>query len=327
MPPGVLPGIVALVLAVQAVDTRACHSPTPETPAPATPAPTPPSSEVFTTADGVRFTVETLVTNLEVPWSMAFAPDGRLFITERPGRVRILDIGASTSELALSLDDVFTQSEAGLLGLALDPQFSENRLVYLYQTARLPGGGAVNRVVRYREAGSRLAERVVLLDDILAAPFHDGGRLRFGPDGLLYITTGDATSPDLAQDLASTAGKILRINRDGTTPRDNPFGSPIYSYGHRNPQGFDWHPVTGDLWASEHGSTGNDEVNVIDSAVNYGWPQIEGSLAMAGGCERPLRSIARRSRRLARRSTAASGSRHSPTTCSSERCEGRTCCA
>ena len=237
---------------------------------------------MFTTADGVRFTVETLVTNLEVPWSMAFAPDGRLFITERPGRVRILDIGASTSELALSLDDVFTQSEAGLLGLALDPQFSENRLVYLYQTARLPGGGAVNRVVRYREAGSRLAERVVLLDDILAAPFHDGGRLRFGPDGLLYITTGDATSPDLAQDLASTAGKILRINRDGTTPRDNPFGSPIYSYGHRNPQGFDWHPVTGDLWASEHGSTGNDEVNVIDSAVNYGWPQIEGSLAMAG---------------------------------------------
>ncbi len=282
MPPGVLPGIVALVLAVQAVDTRACPPPTPETPAPTTPAPTAPSSEVFTTADGVRFTVETLVTNLEIPWSLAFAPDGRLFITERPGRVRILDLGARTSELALTLDDVYTQGEAGLLGLALDPQFSENRLVYLYQSARLAAGGAVNRVVRYREVGSRLAERVVLLDNIPAAPIHDGGRLRFGPDGLLYITTGDAASVDLAQDLASTAGKILRINRDGTTPRDNPFGSPIYSYGHRNPQGFDWHPATGDLWASEHGSTGNDEVNVIDSAANYGWPLIEGSLAMAG---------------------------------------------
>ena len=282
MPPGVLPSIVALVLAVQAVDTRACQSPTPETPAPATPAPTPPSSEVFTTADGVRFTVETLVTNLEIPWSMAFAPDGRLFITERPGRVRIVDIGARTSELALTLGDVYAQGEAGLLGLALDPQFSENRLVYLYQSARLTAGGPVNRVVRYREAGSRLAERVVLLDNIPAAPIHDGGRLRFGPDGLLYITTGDSASPDLAQDLASTAGKILRINRDGTTPRGNPFGSPIYSYGHRNPQGFDWHSVTGDLWASEHGSTGNDEVNVIDSAANYGWPQIEGSVAMAG---------------------------------------------
>ena len=282
MPPGVLPGIVALVLAVQAVDTRACSPPTPETPAPTTPAPTAPSSEVFTTADGVRFTVETLVTNLEIPWSLAFAPDGRLFITERPGRVRILDLGAGTSELALTLDDVFAQGEAGLLGLALDPQFSQNRLVYLYQSAPLAAGGGVNRVVRYREVGSRLAERVVLLDDIPGAAIHDGGRLRFGPDGLLYITTGDGARTDLAQDLASTAGKILRINRDGTTPRDNPFGSPIYSYGHRNPQGLDWHPATGDLWASEHGNIGNDEVNVIEGGANYGWPLIEGSLAMAG---------------------------------------------
>ena len=273
MPPGFLTGVVALVVAVQAVDTRACAPPTPETPAP---------GEAFTTADGVRFTVETIATALEIPWSMAFAPDGRLFITERPGRVRILDIGAGASELALTLDDVYTQGEAGLLGLALDPQFSDNGLVYLYQSARLAGGGEVNRVVRYREVGSRLAERVVLLDNIPAAPIHDGGRLRFGPDGLLYITTGDAASTELAQDLASTAGKILRINRDGTTPGGNPFGSPIYSYGHRNPQGVNWHPVTGDLWASEHGSSGNDEVNVIDSAANYGWPQIEGSLGMAG---------------------------------------------
>ena len=282
MSPGILTGIVALVVAVQAVDTRACSPSTPGTPAPVTPAPAEPPSDTFTSVDGVGFTVETLVTALEIPWAMAFAPDGRLFITERPGRVRILDIDARTSELALTLDDVYAEGEAGLLGLALDPEFSDNRLVYLYQSTRLAGGGEVNRVVRYREAGSRLAERVVLLDNIPAARIHDGGRLRFGPDGLLYITTGDAASTSLAQDLGSTAGKILRLNRDGTTPRGNPFGSPIYSYGHRNPQRFDWHPVTGDLWASEHGSTGNDEVNVIDSAANYGWPQIEGSQTMAG---------------------------------------------
>jgi glucose/arabinose dehydrogenase len=282
MPPGILAGIVALVVAVQAVDGRACSPRTPENPAPTTPTPTAPPSEVFTTADGVRFTVETVVTNLDIPWSMAFAPDGRLFVTERPGRVRILDIATRSSELALTLDDVYTESEAGLLGVALDPQFSQNRLVYLYQSARLAGGGAVNRVVRYREAGSRLAERVVLLDNIPAAPIHDGGRVRFGPDELLYITAGDAANTSRAQDLASTAGKILRINRDGTTPRDNPFGSPIYSYGHRNPQGLDWHPVTGDLWASEHGASGNDEVNAIDAGANYGWPRIEGSQTMAG---------------------------------------------
>ena len=239
MPTGTVAGILALVVAVQAVDSRACSPRTPETtPAPTTPAPTPtvPPSEVFTTADGVRFAVDTVVTNLEIPWSMAFAPDGRLFVTERPGRVRIFDITGGGSEVALTLTDVYTEGEAGLLGLALDPQFSQNGLVYLYQSARLSAGGPVNRVVRYREAGSRLAERVVLLDNIPAARIHDGGRIRFGPDGLLYITAGDAANTGRAQDLASTAGTILRITRDGTTPRDNPFGSPIYSYGHRNPR-------------------------------------------------------------------------------------------
>ena len=273
--------VLAFMLAVQVAETRACPSDTPAAPAPAAPSPNTPPGDVFTTTDGVRFVVEPVVTNLEIPWSMAFAPDGRLFVTERPGRVRIIDVTRRTSELALSMDDVYSEGEAGLLGLALDPQFAQTRFVYLYYSARA-GGGAVNRVVRYREAGSRLAERAVLLDGIPAAQIHDGGRIRFGPDGLLYITAGDAANTSLAQDLGSLAGKILRINRDGTTPRENPFSSPVYSYGHRNPQGLDWHPATGQLWAVEHGNVGNDEVNAIDAGANYGWPRIEGSQTMAG---------------------------------------------
>jgi len=272
-------GVLALVLATDVVHTQACSSDPQPTPSP-TPTPTP-TGEVFTTADGVRFTVDVVATNLQIPWSLAFAPDGRLFVTERPGRVRILDLAARTMATALTLDDSLQDGEAGTLGLALDPSFSSNRLVYLYYTARM-SGGSVNRVVRYREVGGQLAERVILLDNIPAAGTHDGGRIRFGPDGLLYITAGDAASSSLAQDLASLAGKILRINPDGTTPRDNPFSSRVYSYGHRNPQGLDWHPVTGDLWASEHGNTGNDEINVIERGANYGWPRIEGSQTMPG---------------------------------------------
>jgi len=268
-------GALALVLATQAVETRAC----PDENNPSTPPP--PTTEVLTTRDGVRFRVETVLTGLEVPWAMAFAPDGRLFITERPGRVRIVTLGNATPETALTLDGVYTQSEAGLLGLALDPDFSQNHFAYLYYSATVPSGG-VNRIVRYREVNSRLAERVVLLDNIPASPVHDGGRLKFGPDGLLYASAGDASNPSLAQDVASLGGKILRLNRDGTTPRDNRFSSPVFTYGHRNPQGFDWHPATGDMWASEHGNSGNDEINAIQSGANFGWPRIEGGATMPG---------------------------------------------
>ena len=275
---------IALLAAGDTLETKACGTrPTQETPS--NPMPSPAGSaqdQVFTTQDGVRFRVEVVVSNLEIPWSLVLAPDGRLFVTERPGRVRIIDLVRRTSELALTLEDVFAQGEAGLLGLALDPTFTSNGLVYLYYSARTSGGGAVNRVARYRESGGILAERALLLDNIPANVIHDGGRLRFGPDGLLYITTGDAANEQLAQDLASLAGKILRINADGTTPRGNPFSSPIYSYGHRNPQGLDWHPASGDLWESEHGATGNDEINVVDAGANYGWPRIEGSQTMSG---------------------------------------------
>jgi len=270
MPHGLSAGLLAVVLATQGMQT-ACPKDSPTTPQ---------TTEVFTTRDGVRFRVETVLSGLEVPWSLNFAPDGRLFVTERPGRVRIVTLGGS-SELALTLDGVFAQGEAGLLGLALDPEFAQNHFVYLYYSASVPGG-AMNRIVRYREVNSRLGERAVLLDNIPAAQIHDGGRLRFGPDGLLYASAGDAADGNNAQDVASLAGKLLRLNRDGTVPRDNRFSSPVFTYGHRNPQGFDWHPTSGELWESEHGNNGNDEVNAIRTGLNFGWPRIEGAATMSG---------------------------------------------
>lgn len=272
------PALALAATIASAVIQAACDSPADNQPQ--DPSAPPSTGEVFTTEDGVRFRIETVAGGLQIPWALTFAPDGRLFVTERAGRVRIFAPGASTSEVALTLDDTFAQGEAGTLGLALDPDFPSNRHVYVYYTAQT-GAGPVNRVVRYREAGGRLGERAVLLDDIPANVIHDGGRLRFGPDGLLYITTGDAANTSLAQDVASLAGKILRITRDGATPRDNPLSSPVWSYGHRNPQGLDWHP-NGTLWAAEHGNSGNDEVNVIEAGVNYGWPRIEGAQTMPG---------------------------------------------
>jgi glucose/arabinose dehydrogenase len=238
-------------------------------------------SEVFTTLDGVRYQVETVANSLDLPTAMAFAPDGRLFVAERVGRVRIFDAALRSCSIALTVDDAFVQGDAGLLGLALDPDFERTRLVYLYYTARV-GAAAVNRVVRYRELDGRLTERVVLLDDVPGDSIHNGGDLRFGPDDLLYVATGDAGAPPLAQDLASFAGKILRLNRDGTTPRGNPFASPIFSSGHRDPQGLDWQPATGDLWSEDRGSAGSDEINVIAAGGNYGWPRIEGRQALPG---------------------------------------------
>jgi glucose/arabinose dehydrogenase len=276
--PGLRLGLAATTLALAIACGRDTNTPpgTPTSP-----------GEAFTAADGTRFAVETVVTNLEIPWSLAFAPDGRLFVTERPGRVRIVENGRLAPDPALVLNDVHAVGEAGLLGLALHPDFAATRLVYLVYTARRADGVPVNRLVRYREAGGTLAQAVVLLDDIPAAAIHDGSRLRFGPDGLLYMTMGDAATPSVAQDPASLNGKILRLNDDGTTPASNPFSSPVYSIGHRNPQGIDWDPLTGNLWETEHGQSANDEVNLIERGRNYGWPVIEASQE-APGMERPI---------------------------------------
>ena len=228
----------------------------------------PDTGEVFTSSDGVRFRAQVLATNLEIPWALSFAPDGRLFVTERPGRLRIVENGQLVAEPALTLSDVYAQGEAGLMGVALDPDFEQNRFVYLLYTATRAGRDPVNRIVRFLEMNNRLVDAVAILDDIPAHFIHDGGRLRFGPDGYLYATMGDVSNRAGAQDLGVLTGKILRIAHDGTTPADNPFASQIYSYGHRNPQGIDWHPVSGDLWATEHGNIGNDELNRVEAGGN-----------------------------------------------------------
>ncbi len=222
-------------------------------------------------------TVATLATDLVAPWALAFAPDGRIFVTERPGRLRVLTAdGELAPEPVTVIADVAATGEGGLLGLALDPAFATNRRLYLYYTYRADGG-LRNRVVRYTETQGRLANRTVLLENIPGANIHNGGRIAFGPDDKLYITTGDAAQAALAQDRDSLAGKILRINPDGSIPKDNPFaGSPVYSYGHRNAQGLTWHPESGQLYATEHGPSGNDEVNLIAPGANYGWPEAQG---------------------------------------------------
>ena len=235
----------------------------------------------FKIKEGEEYRVETVIRNLEVPWSMAFDPDGNLFVTERPGRLRRIQRGGSTAELIAEIEDVSSSGEGGLMGLALHPAFGVNRLLYVsYTFSSLAGGG--NRVVRYRYANGELREPKVIVDDLPGSFVHNGCRIKFGPDEKLYITSGDAAKWDRAQKMDSYGGKVLRVNDDGTIPTDNPFrDSPIFVMGVRNPQGLAWDPIGGSLWETEHGpsgfegrGSGGDEVNILVSGRNYGWPVI-----------------------------------------------------
>ena len=228
--------------------------------------------------------VETVANNLDIPWSITWSPDGTIFFTERGGHLRAIQNGVVFENPILSLD--VGGAEGGLLGIALDPNFANNHYVYLYYTYN-DFLSTKNKVVRYVESNLSITENKVLIDKIPGGAVHDGGRIKFGPDGKLYITTGETGNSNLAQDLNSLGGKILRINSDGTIPSDNPFpNSPIYSYGHRNPQGLDW-DISGNLVVTEHGPTGfhgvaHDEINVIIPGGNYGWPDIIGSETKEG---------------------------------------------
>jgi len=243
------------------------------------------------------FKVETVVGGLQVPWSIVWAPDGRMIFTERPGRVRIFENGKLRSEPIFTVPDVEPSGESGLMSVALHPQFASNHLIYL--SYAYAGDGKRVRVARYRETPTGFVDSKVIIENIPAAPNHAGCRLRFGPDGKLYITTGDATQRDLAQKLDSLAGKTLRLNDDGTVPPDNPFVGQqsvrpeIWSYGHRNSQGLDWQPGTNLMFQTEHGPSGfdgpggGDEVNIVEKGKNYGWPLIHHQMTRAG-LESPL---------------------------------------
>ena len=234
---------------------------------------------LFFHADAVsaEIKVETVADNLKIPWELVFAPDGRIFFTERDGNLWVIE--NESLELVATFP-TSRMSEGGLLGLALDPEFEKNNFLYLYQTY-FDFELHHNKVVRYTVNNNQLTDEQILIDKIPGALWHDGGRIKFGPDEKIYITTGDATNANLSQKIGSLAGKILRINADGTIPVDNPFeSSAVFSYGHRNPQGIDW-TENGILVSSEHGPSGekgyaHDEINVIEPGKNYGWPVIVG---------------------------------------------------
>lgn len=223
---------------------------------------------------------EIVADNLQIPWEIVFLLDGDLLVTERPGTLK--RIGKEGH--VYSIDGVEHMGEGGLLGMALHPRFSENHWIYLYFTTKIDDG-LKNRVERYRYERDRLSERTMIINNIPGAPYHDGGRIAFGPDGYLYITTGDAGNSKLAKNINSLAGKILRTKDDGSIPSDNPFGNASYSYGHRNAQGMAW-DNKGRLWATEHGRSGIlsglDELNLIEKGKNYGWPVIQGNERKTG---------------------------------------------
>lgn len=246
---------------------------------------------------GIR--VEVVASGLEVVWAMEFAPDGRLFLTEKPGRIRVVGADGRLDPVPWKvLEHVHSWGEAGLMGLAIHPAFPEKPWVYvMYTTSK--EGRPVNRVARIREVAGRGTAEEVLLDDIPAAERtnHNGGRIRFGPDGMLWVGTGDAYVPARSQDIDHPSGGVLRITPAGSVPPDNPWPrNPMVAYGLRNVQGLAWHPSTGALFAADHGPTSEwrgagiahrDEINIVRRGGNYGWPLAVGAPG-AEGFEDPL---------------------------------------
>lgn len=228
----------------------------------------------------VPYVVEEVVRGLEVPWGIAFTSSERLLVTERPGRLRVIEKGKLDPVPLRVFPEVASRGEAGLMSIALHPDYAQNKELYLVLTYE-KNGKLVNKIVRFRDEGDTLTHETVILDDIPGAEFHAGSRIAFGPDGRLYATTGDATDKTSPQNVGSLGGKVLRVNPDGSIPPNNPFPkSPVWSFGHRNAQGLAWHPQTRELYITEHGPSifdgpaGGDEVNHIVRGSNYGWPVV-----------------------------------------------------
>jgi glucose/arabinose dehydrogenase len=235
--------------------------------------------------------VQTVARGLEHPWALAFLPDGRLLVTERPGRLRTVEPDGRLSTPLAGVPPVQARGQGGLLDVALDPRFADTRLVYLSYAEPGEGGTAGTAVARGRLGNGRLDDVQVIYQQQpkVAGASHFGSRLVFARDGTLFVTQGERSAyRDQAQDLSSGLGKIVRINPDGSVPRDNPFISragirpQIWSYGHRNIQGAALHAQTGQLWTVEHGARGGDELNRPEAGKNYGWPVISYGVHYSG---------------------------------------------
>lgn len=234
--------------------------------------------------------VTTWVNRLEAPWSLVFLPGnnaGNAVVSERVGRIRLIENGKLVAEPVARIDAA-QGGEGGLMGLAIHPRFPSEPYLYAMHTHR-DDKGTINRVVRLSFDGRTARHDRIVVDHLPGANFHNGGRIAFGPDGHLYVGTGEIFRNELAQNLGSHGGKILRVAADGAIPQDNPFpGSPVWSLGHRNVQGLTWHPETRDMFSSEHGPSGElslrawDEVNVIRRGANYGWPLQVGAPGRSG---------------------------------------------
>lgn len=239
-----------------------------------------------TAIDAPGYVIDTLATDLTVPWQLVFLPDNTLLFTERPGRVRIYRNSKLVQKPALVVPDIPLRNKSGMLGMVIHPDFANNHFVYVAHDY-LQGNLMRLRVTRYEFKNDTLVNPFQIIEGIPANQNHTGCRLVFGPGKKLFITTGDADQPALAQDLKAYNGKILRVNDDGSVPGDNPFFSndtahkEIWSYGHRNTQGLAFEPGTGTLFNTEHGPTGGDEINIIRKGQNYGWPVIHHDLTHA----------------------------------------------
>lgn len=226
--------------------------------------------------DSTELDIRIVAQNLSVPWEILWGPDDKIWFTERPGRVSRVDPATGTVEQLLTISEVVAQGESGLLGMVLHPNFThpDSQFVYLAYTYNAPG--RTERLVRYTYSDDKLVSPLILLDNIPAANTHNGSRLVISPDRKIFMSTGDAQNTALSQNTSSLAGKILRLNLDGSIPADNPFpGNPVWSYGHRNPQGLVLAP-NGILYSSEHGPNTDDELNIIQRGRNFGWPSVNG---------------------------------------------------
>jgi glucose/arabinose dehydrogenase len=249
------------------------------------------------TPTGAPTLIDTVIqSGLSVPWDIAFAPDGRMFMTERMGTIVMFESAQANAKRigSLRVPDVHSMGEAGLMGIVVDPGFGTNGLLYVC-ASRMDNGEWRNQILRYRAgADSVTFDGYVLRSGPLAASIHDGCRLRFGPDGKLWATMGENGNGRLAQDPTSMNGKILRMNPDGTVPADNPVlpgataQTYAYSMGHRNPQGLAFQPGSGIVFEIEHGATTNDEINILAPGKNYGWPAQEGVGGTALGFTDPV---------------------------------------